>query len=70
MGPQQSDRKIKDHAFSELRPNDAEYWNKRAERSLGIGHVFKYPYAHYDLLARANDPELQMELEQRAWQIL
>jgi len=45
MGPQPSDRKIKDHKFSKLRPDDTEYWQKRGEKTLGIGHVFKYPYA-------------------------
>jgi len=36
---------------------------------LGIGHVFKYPYAYYDLLARAEDPELKKELDTKAWRL-
>lgn len=68
-GPQPGDRKIKDHAFSKLRPDQAEYWAKRGDKTLGIGHVFKYPYAYYDLLARANDSELEKEFESKAWQL-
>lgn len=69
LGPQPGDRKIKDHRATDLRPDEFEYWNKRGEKSLGIGHVFKYPYAFYDLLARANDPELEKELDSKAWQL-
>jgi hypothetical protein len=69
MGPQAGDQKIKDHAVSDLRPNDAEYWRRRGDKTLGIGHVFKYPYAYYDLLTRANDPALEQELEAKAWQL-
>ena len=68
-GPQPGDRKIKDHAFSNLRPDEAEYWRKRGEKTLGIGHVFKYPYAYYDLLARAKDPELAKEFDAKAWHV-
>ena len=68
-GPQQGDRKIKDHQFSKLRPDDTEYWRKRGDKTLGIGHVFKYPYAYYDLLARAKDPELEKEFDNKAWQL-
>lgn len=69
MGPQQGDRKIKDHAFSKLRPDDADYWKKRGDKAVGIGHVFKYPYAYYDLLTRANDPTLEKAIDTKAWQL-
>lgn len=69
IGPQNGDRKIKDHAMTPLRPSDPEYWRKRGDRTLGIGHVFKYPYAYYDLLARAKDAELERELDAKAWQL-
>ncbi|QDT09022.1 hypothetical protein [Planctomycetes bacterium K23_9] len=69
MGPQPGDRKIKDHQFSKLRPSDTEYWKRRGDKTLGIGHVFKYPYAYYDLLARANDVALKKEIESKAWQL-
>tara|TARA_R110002049_G_scaffold4601_5_gene32287 strand:+ start:408191 stop:409153 length:963 start_codon:yes stop_codon:yes gene_type:complete len=69
MGPQSGERKIKDHLQTELRPLDVQYWQKRGDKTLGIGHVFKYPYAYYDLLARADDPELERELEAKVWQL-
>jgi hypothetical protein len=69
QGPQPDDRKIKDHAFSELRPDETEYWQKRGDKTLGLGHVFKYPYAYYDLLDRAKDPDLEAEFEAKAWQL-
>jgi hypothetical protein len=68
-GPQTGDRKIKPHHQKSLRPNDAEYWQRRGDKSVGLGHVFKYPYAYYDLLARANDPELADELDAKAWRL-
>ena len=69
MGPQAEDRKIKDHAVNSLRPNQSEYWQKRGKNTLGIGHVFKYPYAYYELLAHAKAPELEAEFEAKAWQV-
>ena len=69
LGPQSGDRKIKDHQHTTLRPDEAEYWQKRGEKTLGIGHVFKYPYAYFDLLARAGDPELEREVDKKAWQL-
>ncbi|MCA9051815.1 MAG: hypothetical protein KDA89_23920 [Planctomycetaceae bacterium] len=69
IGPKPDDRKYKDHAFSQLRPTDAEYWQKRGDKTLGIGHVFKYPYAYYELVAHADDPQLTAEFESRAWHV-
>ncbi len=69
QGPKKSDRKIKDHKFTKLRPDEVEYWKKRGHKTLGIGHVFKYPYAYYDLLARAKDAEIEKEFETKAWQL-
>jgi hypothetical protein len=69
MGPQPGDRKISDHKSSQLRPDGAEYWQKRGEKTLGLGHVFKYPYAYYDLLTRAKDPELERKFDAKAWQL-
>lgn len=68
-GPKAGDRRIADHAPSALRPNSADYWQKRGEKTLGIGHVFKYPYSYYDLLRRAADPELSREWEAKADQL-
>ncbi|GAA4473265.1 hypothetical protein GCM10023156_70970 [Novipirellula rosea] len=69
QGPDSSSRKIADHKPSKLRPNDVSYWQQRGDKTLGIGHVFKYPYAYYDLLERANDPELAKTLDAKAYQL-
>ncbi len=69
MGPQSDDRKITDHKFSKLRPDDNEYWQKRGDKTVGLGHVFKYPYAYFDLISRAKDPELAHEFDSKAWQL-
>ncbi len=69
QGPTKSDRKIKDHKLTKLRPDDVEYWKNRGNKTLGIGHVFKYPYAYYDLLARAQDTSLRQQFENKAWRL-
>ena len=69
MGPKPEDRKIKEHKFSRLRPDEAQYWRQRGDKSVGIGHVFKYPYAYYDLIERAKDEELEREFERKAWRL-
>lgn len=69
QGPQPGDRKIPEHQPSEIRPAQAQYWRARGDKTLGIGHVFKYPYAYYDLLRRAEDPELQRQFDAKAWRL-
>jgi hypothetical protein len=69
LGPQPDDRKIKEHTVTPLRPTDTQYWEKRGDKSLGLGHVFKYPYAYYDLLARAEAPELAKRFNDKAWRL-
>lgn len=69
MGPPADARKIKDHKFTKLRPDETEYWQKRGEKTLGLGHVFKYPYAYYDLVARANDAKLAQQFDEKAWHL-
>ncbi|MAR09663.1 MAG: hypothetical protein CL681_06780 [Blastopirellula sp.] len=68
-GPQADDRKIKPHAFRKLRPHDPQYWKDRGDQAVGLGHVFKYPYAYYDLLARAKAPDLAAEWDRKAWRL-
>lgn len=69
QGPKPDDRKIADHKKTKLRPKDPAYWDKRGNKTLGIGHVFKYPYAYYDLLERANDPELAETFDAKAYHL-
>lgn len=68
-GPASTDRRIADHSQSDMRPDQLEYWQKRGDRSLGIGHVFKYPAAYYSLLEHAEDPTLEQKFDALAWQI-
>ena len=68
-GPQPDDRPIADHKPSPLRPNASAYWEKRGEKTLGIGHVFKYPYSYYDLFRRIDDPVLKQEWEKKAFEL-
>ena len=68
-GPAPDARRIADHQPSKLRPTDAAYWQRRGDRAVGLGHVFKYPYSYYDLLERANDPSLEQEWDAKAYHV-
>lgn len=68
-GPDADAKRIPDHKPSPLRPKDATYWRKRGDHAVDIGHVFKYPYSFYDLLRRANDPELNLAWEAKAYHL-
>lgn len=68
-GPAPDDKHRPDHKPTDLRPTDAEYWEKRGDNTMGIGHVLKYPYAYYDLMRRAGDPELQRDLDAKAYHV-
>lgn len=68
-GPKPDDKRYQEHPPSKLRPDGADYWRRRGDKTLGIGHVFKYPYSYYDLLRAADDPDLQREWEGKAHRI-
>jgi hypothetical protein len=68
-GPEPDAKRYPDHPPSDLRPTDAAYWRHRGDRSVDIGHVFKYPYSYYDLLRRAGDPELKRVLDAKAYHL-
>jgi hypothetical protein len=69
QGPEPDDRKIREHAPSQLRPNGTPYWQKRGEKTLGIGHVFKYPYSYYDLLRHAKNADLKATWDAKVFRI-
>ncbi len=69
LGPEPNSKRRPDHKPNKLRPIDAAYWERRGDKTLGIGHVFKYPYSYYDLLRRADDPKLRRALEQKAYHL-
>jgi hypothetical protein len=68
-GPEPDSKRRPDHKPTDLRPTDAAYWKRRGDKTAGIGHVFKYPYAYYDLLQRARDPELRRTLDAKAYHL-
>ena len=69
LGPEPDAKPIADHKPSDLRPTDYEYWKRRANNTVSIGHVFKYPYAYYDLRRRAADPELTRTFDSKAYHV-
>jgi hypothetical protein len=69
LGPEPDSEPRPDHEPSELRPIDAAYWERRRNSSLGIGHVFKYPYSYYDLLRRAGDPTWARLWDEQAYHV-
>jgi hypothetical protein len=70
MGPLETDKPRPEHPQSDLRPHQRAYWEKRAERSIGIGHCFKYPYGFYGLLDLVQDVRLERQCIQAAYHIL
>lgn len=69
LGPEPDARRIPDHKPNDLRPLDAAYWERREAGSLGIGHVFKYPYSYYDLLQRTGDSVLARLWDEKAYHV-
>jgi len=70
MGPLDTDKPRAEHPVSELLPHQREYWDRRRSGSVGIGHVFKYPYGFYGLLALAEDAGLKQRSMASAWRVL
>lgn len=68
-GPEADAKRIADHKPSELRPTGAEYWEKRGNNTVDIGHLFKYPYSYYDLVRRAEDAELGRVMDGKAYHV-
>lgn len=68
-GPGPDDAPRPAHKRSPLRPNSTEYWQKRGDKQVDIGHAFKYPYSYYALLRRVNDDALKQELDEKAWRV-
>jgi len=69
LGPGPDAKPRPDHKPSDLRPNTAAYWAKRGDHSVGIGHLFKYPYSYYDLLGRARDHRLEQAWDVKAYHL-
>ena len=68
--PLATDKPRPEHPQSELRPHQRAYWEQRAQRPVGIGHCFKYPYGFYGLMELAQDMRLKQQCIQTAYHIL
>jgi len=66
-GPGSDSPRQPDHKFSKLRPLDRDYWQKRAELPVGIGHFLKYPYSYYELLRYAAASDLESAFNDKAY---
>ena len=69
LGPGPDSKPRPDHKPSDLRPTDSAYWEKRGNNTMGLGHLFKYPYSCYDLLRRADDPMLERAWDEKAYHL-
>ena len=65
MGPLEIDVPRPEHLPRELFPHHFAYWEERRAQSIGLGHVFKYPYGFYEWMRLASD----LRLEQRCKRI-
>ncbi len=68
-GPEPDSPPRPDHEPTDLRPMDSAYWDRRGDSDVDIGHVFKYPYSYYDLLRRADDPDLTSAWDEKAYHV-
>ena len=70
IGPLETDVPRPEHLPSTLLPHQRAYWEQRAAKPVGIGHVFKYPYGYYGLMALAQDARLKELARQVAYHVL
>ncbi|NQU43707.1 hypothetical protein HQ520_10500 [bacterium] len=69
IGPLETDKARPEHEQKPQRPLGKTYWENRRNRSIEIGHLFKYPYGFYGLLAGAGDAELKARCLEETWRI-
>lgn len=69
MGPLTTDKPRPEHPLSALRPHELTYWKNRQDKSIALGHVFKYPYGFYKLLNLTEDSQLRWQCIQAAYHI-
>lgn len=68
-GPLDTDKLRPEHPVSALRPHERAYWEERQTKSLALGHVFKYPYAFYGLMALTDNALLKAQCTKAAYHI-
>lgn len=70
IGPLETDLARPEHPPSDRLPHQRCYWEQRAGKPVGIGHVFKYPYGFYGLMRLAQDARLKEQCRQAAYHVL
>ena len=70
MGPLATDKPRAEHPPSDLYPHQRAYWERRAAKPVGIGHLFKYPYGFYGLMGLLGDGPLKERCRQVAYHVL
>jgi hypothetical protein len=68
-GPLDTDKPRHEHPPSELLPHQLAYWKTQRALPVGIGHVFKYPYAYYGWLGHLQDSDLAAACMRAAYHI-
>ena len=69
-GPLATDVPRPEHPKSDLQPHEQAYWERRSQGSVEIGHLFKYPYGFYGLMALSDDDRLKQQARENAYRIL
>jgi hypothetical protein len=70
MGPLETDGVWPEHPRSEGEPRKRPYWERRLSRPIGLGHIFKYPYAYCGLMNLAEDARLKQACRNMAYHVL
>jgi hypothetical protein len=69
MGPLDTDKPRAEHPPVEWMPLQLKYWESRRTRGIEIGHLFKYPYGFYGLMALATDADLEQRCMREAYRV-
>lgn len=69
LGPQETDRRRREHRRTRKLPHQAAYWPSRRRGALGLGHALKYPYGFYGLMSHARDEALKEACLSEAFRI-
>jgi hypothetical protein len=69
MGPQETDKRYREHSPTNLFPLQAAYWKERQGGDWHLGHKLKYPYGFYGLINCVKDAEIKRRCLESAYRI-
>jgi len=69
IGPLDTDKPRPEHKEINLRPHQRAYWERRQDKSVEIGHLFKYPYGFYGMIKHATDNNLKQNCMAESYHI-